>query len=170
MRLSYFLNNTFSRVPINPHNPWIAQVLYNVIKGFYTAHPWNCGNLSRQLQECVAVWLSYIRNMSQFHVLDLIYSLNDIHHRTQSGGDNTGIPWLWADIDRNCNPFLRRGRKRIGLLMSWPRRPGQDYSPSAPSYSLHWKKVTFNLSICRAALGPLTLTDGLDDSVKWSWE
>ena len=38
------------------------------------------------------------------------------------------------------------------------------------SYTLHQKKVTFNLSICPGASGSLTLTDGLDDSVKWSWE
>ncbi len=33
-------------------------------------------------------WLSYIRKMLQFNVLDLIY----IHHRTQTGGAYTGIP------------------------------------------------------------------------------
>ena len=33
-------------------------------------------------------------------------------------------------------------------------------------YILHRKKVTFNLSICPGAPGSLTLTDGLDDSVK----
>ncbi len=37
-------------------------------------------------------------------------------------------------------------------------------------YILHRKKVTFNLSICPGAPGSLTLSDGLDDSVKWSWE
>ncbi len=33
-------------------------------------------------------------------------------------------------------------------------------------YTLHQKKVTFNLSICPGAPGSLTLTDGLDHSVK----
>ncbi len=33
-------------------------------------------------------------------------------------------------------------------------------------YTLYRNKVTFNLSICLGALGSLTLSDGLDDSVK----
>ncbi len=37
-------------------------------------------------------------------------------------------------------------------------------------YTLHRKKVTFNFSTCPGAPGSLALTDGLDDSVKWSWE
>ena len=37
-------------------------------------------------------------------------------------------------------------------------------------YTLHQKKVTFNLSISPGAPVSLTLTYGLDDYVKWSWE
>ena len=42
----------------------------------------------------------------------------------------------------------------------------EDIAKSWDTYTLHRKKVTFNLSICRGAPGSLTLTDGLDDSVK----
>ncbi len=37
-------------------------------------------------------------------------------------------------------------------------------------YTLHQEKVTFNLSISAGAPGWATLTYGLDDCVKLSWE
>ncbi len=48
------------------------------------------------IKNVLQFWLSYIRKMIQFHVLDLIYwytMLDQIR--------------LWADIDRNCNTFFR---------------------------------------------------------------
>ncbi len=34
----------------------------------------------------------------------------------------------------------------------------------ALTYTLHQKKVTFNLSVCLSAYGSVTLTDGLDEN------
>ena len=54
----------------------------------------------------------------------------------------------------------------------FPMHGRSDYIQSYPTktstlFTKNQKKVTFNLSICPGAPGSLTLTNGVDNSVKW---
>ncbi len=61
-----------------------------------------------------------------------------------------------------CTRLLSLGRSHPVIVILFINSPFQ------MTYTLHLNKVTFNLSICPGGPGSLTLTDGLDDSVKYS--
>ena len=76
--------------PVNKQHYTCLQIVYTLgsaAKSVICSSAKYCS-----LKNVLQFWLSYIREVLQFHVFDLIYSLNDIHHRTQSGGDYIGIP------------------------------------------------------------------------------